>query len=83
MLTSYAQAILMERRAYAHLAVQGEVLGLKTNHWVVIAEMAGRQIIAASMRLRLAPQSRLDAKAAARKPGTGAAKPWEDDRDAA
>lgn len=77
-LTSYAQAILLEREAYARLAAEG-VVGRdgRTSAWLTVAEKAGRQIIAASMRLRLAPQSRLDAKSAARKPGKGAAKPWE------
>lgn len=81
-LTSYGQAILLEREAYARLAMEGVVLSGKTNPWLVVAEKAGRQIIACSMRLRLAPQSRLEAKAAARKPGKGVAKPW-DDYDAA
>ena len=76
-LTSYGQAILLERTAYQHLAMEGVVLGLKANPWLTVAEKAGRQIIACSMRLRLAPQSRLDAKHAARKPGTGAKKPWD------
>lgn len=77
-LTSYGQAILMEREAYRRLALEGVVNGTKINPWVTVAEKAGRQIIACSMRLRLAPMSRLEAKQAARKPGKGAKRPWDD-----
>lgn len=76
-LSSYARSILLERQAYEYLALEGVVVAGKANPWLVVAEKAGRQLIACSMRLRLAPMSRLEAKKAARKPGKGARKPWD------
>jgi phage terminase small subunit len=71
LLESYARAILLERKAYRMLEMEGEVLSTRTNAWLVVAEKAGRQIVALSARLRLCPQSRMDRKQAG-KPGPAA-----------
>ena len=84
LLTSYAQAILMERKAYAQLAAEGVVTkDGRTSAWLTVAEKAGRQIVALSLRLRLAPQSRLDPRSVARRPGDSSQRPWSVGRDAA
>ena len=62
----YAQSIALARQAYSYLAAEGPVVGGRASPWLVVLEKAHRSSVGLSMRLRLAPQSRLDSKAAAR-----------------
>ena len=62
----YAQSIALARQAYSFIAAEGPVVGGRPSPWLVVLEKAHRSSVALSMRLRLAPQSRLDAKATTR-----------------
>ena len=78
LLESYARAILLERQAYTELEADGLVVGGRHRIWLTVAEKAGRQIVACSARLRLAPQSRIDPKTVGRRDrNAGAVKPWD------
>lgn len=74
----YAQSLLLARQAYQMLAIEGPVVGARANPWNVVLEKAHRSSVALSMRLRLAPQSRIDPKTVGRASRTaGVPKPWE------
>jgi phage terminase small subunit len=64
LLESYARAILTERKAFRMLEEQGEIIDGRASAWLVVAEKAGRQLVALSARLRLCPQSRMDCQTA-------------------
>ena len=68
----YASAVVLARSAYAALATEGAVVAGRISPWQGVLEKANRASVALSMRLRLAPQSRLDRKKAgtARNPGS-------------
>ena len=81
LLCRYVEAIALAEQA-AHALRKGVVEGRKMNPWIVVQEKAHRSIVALAARLRLAPQSRYDARAGARTAGKlGSAydgpKPWE------
>ena len=61
----YSVAICLARWAYDHLREEGPVLNGRVNPWQTVLEKANRASVSLSMRLRLAPQSRLDPKTAA------------------
>jgi hypothetical protein len=63
----HAQAILLARQAYDKLATEGPVIDAKASPWLVVLEKAHRSSVALSGRLSLAPQARMDARAAGRK----------------
>lgn len=65
----FAQSIALARQAYAELDANGPVVGGKASPWVVVLEKAHRSSVALSARLRLAPQSRTEAKSAGRANG--------------
>jgi hypothetical protein len=63
----YAQSILAGREAFEHLQSEGYVLESgKANSWIIIWEKSTRASVQLAARLRLSPQQRHDAKAAAR-----------------
>ncbi len=64
LLEQYAQAIALARVAYAALEAEGPVVNGRPNPWLTVLEKAHRSAVALSMRLRLAPQSRLDPRTA-------------------
>jgi Phage terminase, small subunit len=66
LIEAYAQAIVLGREAYEHLQSEGQVIAGRTSPWVTCLEKAHRSAVALSMRLRLAPQSRLKAEAVGR-----------------
>jgi phage terminase small subunit len=70
LLASYAEATVLARQAAKELSTDGAVIGGRTSPWLVVQEKAVRAQIALSVRLRLAPQSRLKAEAVGRRPGT-------------
>ena len=65
LIEQYAQSIALARVAYAHLNGEGPVLNGRANPWLIVLEKAHRSSVALSMRLRLSPQSRLQAKTVA------------------
>jgi hypothetical protein len=67
LLEQIAQAILLARQAYDKLETEGPVIDGKASPWLVVLEKAHRSSVALSGRLRLAPQARMDARAAGRK----------------
>ena len=60
----YAASIVLARDAYAKLDEEGPVVAGRINPWQTVLEKANRASVALSMRLRLAPQSRMDRKKA-------------------
>jgi P27 family predicted phage terminase small subunit len=70
LLCSYCEATALARQAAEALEEEGPVVGGRVNPWLAVREKATREQVALSMRLRLAPQSRLKAEAVGRKPGS-------------
>ncbi|MGR3344130.1 MAG: hypothetical protein ACU0DI_13045, partial [Paracoccaceae bacterium] len=66
LIEQYAVAICLARQAYARLREEGPVKDGRVNPWQTVLEKANRASVALSGRPRLAPQSRLDRKAAGR-----------------
>lgn len=66
LLVEFATAVALARRAAAAIEAEGAVIGGKTSPWVVVQEKSVRSIVALSMRLRIAPQSRYDVRQASR-----------------
>jgi hypothetical protein len=66
LLEQYAQSIILARKAYDELSTNGPVIDNKPSPWLVVLEKAHRSAVALSGRLRLAPQSRADARSAGR-----------------
>ncbi len=62
----YAQAIAMAREAFELLQRDGTTVDGKLNPQVTVLEKAHRSCVALAARLRLAPQSRTEAKSAGR-----------------
>jgi hypothetical protein len=58
LLVCYAGAVAQEREASRYLRAEGYVVAGKPSPWIVVQEKCTRAIVALSMRLRLAPQSR-------------------------
>jgi phage terminase small subunit len=75
LLLRYCEACALADEAARELR-GGAVVGNRVSPWVTVQEKATRAIVALSLRLRLAPQSRLHAKSAARLPAPGP-RPWE------
>ena len=73
LIEQYAAAICLARDAYDKLRAEGPVKDGRVNPWQTTLEKANRASVALSQRLRLAPQSRLDRKAAGRNPKGGSA----------
>lgn len=69
LLCSYCEATALARQAAEALEQEGPVIGGRVNPWLAVREKATREQVALSMRLRLAPQSRLKAEAVGRNPG--------------
>jgi phage terminase small subunit len=68
LLCRYVEADVLAEMAAKELR-RGTVVGGKVNPWLVVQEKCVRALVALSMRLRLSPQSRLDPKTIARRPG--------------
>ena len=58
LLIEYCTAVVQARRAAAMLRRDGDVVDGKPSPWLVAQEKACRMLVALSLRLRLAPQSR-------------------------
>jgi hypothetical protein len=77
LMTRYVEASALAERAAAQLRLEPVQENGKPSGWLAIADKMGRSLVSLSQRLRLSPQSRLDAKSAAREPQTFRA-PWLD-----
>jgi phage terminase small subunit len=69
LLLAYCTACSMERQASAALEREGLIVGGRASPWLTVQEKQTRAMVALAMRLRLAPQSRLDSRAAGRSAG--------------
>ena len=78
LLEQYAAAICLARDAYDRLRNEGVVTAGRVSPWQVVLEKANRASVSLSQRLRLAPQSRLDRKAAGRSKAGGSAYDYAD-----
>ena len=66
LLARYCEAAALGDLAAIELR-RGAVIDGKPSPWIVVQEKAVRAMVSLSMRLRLSPQSRLDAKTVARR----------------
>lgn len=69
LLLAYCTACAMERQASDALEREGAIVGGRASPWLVVQEKQVRAMTALAMRLRLAPQSRFDSRAAGRSAG--------------
>jgi hypothetical protein len=76
LLCRYAEAVVLAEQAAKHLR-RGAVKGGKSSAWLTVQEKSVRAMIALSMRLRLAPQSRIDAAKLGRQQQRLQLAPWE------
>lgn len=67
LIQGYAEAIVLARGAAVALSAEGPVVAGRASPWLVVQEKAHRALAALSMRLRLSPQHRADARSAGRK----------------
>src|SRR5262245_1888945 len=61
-LLRYIEATALADLAANHLRAEGAVVDGKPSPWIIVQEKSVRTMVALSMRLRLAPQSRIDPK---------------------
>jgi len=83
LLSRYCEATVLAEQAALELR-NGAVLDGKPSPWIVVQEKCVRAMVSLSMRLRLAPQSRIDPKTLGRRPEPPRGPmPWEreDDQD--
>jgi phage terminase small subunit len=80
LLVRYVEAIALGDQAAEQLRL-GAVIDGRPSPWIVIQEKAVRAMVALSMRLRLSPQSRMDAKAVGRQQQRQGPPPWEFDAE--
>ena len=67
LLEQYAQAIILAREAFRQLQDDGVIAADgKPSPWLAVLEKSHKSAIALSARLRLAPQSRMSTRTAAR-----------------
>jgi phage terminase small subunit len=78
LLCRFVEADALAEKAAAELRKHGAVSkDGKPNGWLVVQEKCVRALISLSARLRLAPQSRIDAKAIGRHEARLGLAPWE------
>jgi phage terminase small subunit len=78
LLCRFVEADALAEKAAAELRKHGAVSkDGKPNGWLVVQEKSVRALVSLSMRLRLSPQSRIDAKAMGRHEARLHLAPWE------
>jgi phage terminase small subunit len=78
LLARFVEADALAEKAAAELRKHGAVSkDGKPNGWLVVQEKSVRALVSLSMRLRLSPQSRIDAKAIGRQEPRLKVNPWE------
>ncbi len=60
LLCRFVEAAILAEQAAAELRDKGAVVKERASPWLIVQEKAVRALVALSMRLRLAPQSRID-----------------------
>ena len=80
LLVRYVEAIALGDQAAEQLRL-GAVIDGRASPWITVQEKAVRAMVALSMRLRLSPQSRMDAKAVERQQQRNFPAPWEWERN--
>jgi len=81
LLVRYTESIVLADQAALELR-KGAVLEGRSSPWLAVQREAIKAMVALSMRLRLSPQSRIDAKTLARQvPQRIGPAPWEDWRN--
>ena len=81
LLVRYVEAAALGDQAAEQLRL-GAVINGKPSPWITVQEKAVRAMVALSMRLRLSPQSRIDAKTLGRQEVRQGPAPWEYGDDA-
>jgi phage terminase small subunit len=81
LLVRYVEAAALGDLAAEQLRL-GAVINGKPSPWITVQEKAVRAMVALSMRLRLSPQSRIDAKTLGRQEVRQGPAPWEYGDDA-
>jgi hypothetical protein len=85
LLCRYAEAVVLAEKAAQELRRRGAVTkDGRVSPWVTVQEKAVRALVSLSMRLRVSPQARLDAKKLDRRGGVRPSAydtPWEWDLD--
>jgi phage terminase small subunit len=76
LLCRYVEAAALAEQAAQELR-QGAILDGRPSPWITVQEKAVRAMVALSMRLRLSPQSRSDAKTVGRQQPRQGPAPWE------
>jgi len=76
LLSRYCEAAVLAEQAALELR-NGAVVDGKPSPWIVIQEKCVRAMVSLSMRLRLSPQSRIDAKTLGRQQPYVGRRPWE------
>jgi phage terminase small subunit len=70
LLCRYAEAVVLAEKAAQELRRHGAVMkNGRVSGWITVQEKSVRALVSLSMRLRLSPQARLDAKKLARQGG--------------
>jgi phage terminase small subunit len=78
LLCRFVEADALAEKAAAELRTHGAVSkDGKPNSWLVVQEKSVRALVSLAMRLRLSPQSRIDAKAVGRQEPRLTVNPWE------
>jgi phage terminase small subunit len=77
LLSRYCEAACLAAQAAHELRTHGAVVDGKVSPWIVIQEKQIRAMVSLSMRLRLAPQSRIDPKTLGRSAAHDGPFPWE------
>jgi hypothetical protein len=85
LLCRYAEAVVLAEKAAEELRRRGAVMkDGRVSAWITVQEKAVRALVSLSMRLRVSPQARLDAKKLDRRGGVRPSAydtPWEWDFD--
>jgi phage terminase small subunit len=77
LLCRYCEADALAERAANELRKNAVLKNGKPNAWLAVQEKSVRALVSLSMRLRLSPQSRIDARAMGRQEPRPKINPWE------
>jgi len=77
LLCRYCELAAMADQAARELREHGAVIEGRASPWIVVQEKCVRGLVALSLRLRLAPQSRIDAKTLGRQQVYTGPRPWD------
>jgi len=78
LLCRFCELTALADQAASELRQHGAVVNGRASPWIVVQEKCVRGLVALSMRLRLSPQARIDAKTLGRQQIDTGPKPWDD-----